>query len=298
MNKRFFLAFITIVNYSCIEKLEWEEAENPSGRLVVEGSITSEQKAHQVKLIRTQPVIVSEKPVPVTGALVSISDGAQLFILTERESGIYSTKEDVQGQVGKTYQLIIDIEGEHYEAFAPMIKAEPTTPVSISKWDIPLNFGDGVDYFQFLYRDNFGSAVPYKYTVTSEINPNVKDYYPENWVVPQWIQTQLDKVASENDPVTSDSSYYLHPGLEPPAIFAYGESNEPRLAYGSKVIEKFYSMTDEHYNFVRAMLSETEWKGLGPFGYVAANVPSNISNNALGFFYASDVYIIEQVITK
>lgn len=298
MHLRFLCIFIISIQYSCIEKLEWEEAESPSERLVVEGSITSEQKSHLIKLSRTQPVIVDKPPAPVTGAMVSISDGTQLFMLTEIEPGIYSTEATVQGIVGYTYQLRIEAEGEYYEAYATMIKAEPINAVSISPWDIKINFGEGVEYFQFLYRDNFGSKVPYKYEVTTEINPDVRDYYPSDWVVPRWIQTQLDKIEKENDPVTSDSIYYLHPGLEPPAIFAYGESNEPRLAYGSKVTEKFYSMTNEHYTFVRAMLSETEWKGLGPFGYVAANVSGNISNNALGYFYASDVFIIEQVVLE
>lgn len=95
-----------------------------------------------------------------------------------------------------------------------------------------------------------------------------------------------------------DSTYYINPGLEPPAVLAYGQTNFTQLLYGSKVLEKFYSLSDKHYQFVRAMLSETDWKSLGPFGYVEANVPTNLTNGAYGFFYASDVQVIEQEIMK
>lgn len=298
LSKYIILFTLPLCLTSCIEQLEWKHGESASGRLVVEGSITTERKAHQVLLSRTQPAIVEELPEPVSNAVVTIDDGNVTFELNEISPGRYVTADTVMGKVGNIYHLIIQLDNEQFEAYAELQKSEPVEPITISKWDINLPQATEYDYFQFLFRDNFGSPMPYKYEVITEIDPDIKNHYPSTWTAPQWIQFILDRYQSTNDPVVSDSIYYLHPGLEPPAIFAYGESNEARLAYGSKVTEKFYSMTPEHYAYVRAVLSETEWRGLGPFGYQPANVPTNISNDALGYFSASDVYIVQQVITK
>ena len=283
------LTFLT----SCLETLEWEEAENPSERLVVEGLITSERTAHTVKLSRTQTVIVDTLPEMVSGAFVTIREGEKEYNLKETAPGIYQT-DTLQGEVGKTYHLTIQLNDQTYEASAQMIKATALEPVEIFPWDDQFPLPPGVEYFQFLYRDNFGTPSPYRYRVFSEIPENVADYYASDWEMPGWIKRRLE----EQDLRTADSTFYLHPGLEPPAIFAYGETNVSGVTYGSRVVELFYSMTDEHYNYVRAVLSETEWKGLGPFSYISADVPTNLTNGALGFFAASDVLRIEQVVEE
>ncbi|MEQ8425975.1 MAG: DUF4249 family protein, partial [Cyclobacteriaceae bacterium] len=217
------LLVLLLVVSSCIEQLEWRESENPSGQLVVEGSITSEQKSHIIKLTRTQGVVVAGSPSPVAGATVTIDDGSVTFPLTETKPGVYETANNVKGMVGNTYHLLVALNGEQYEAYAIMKKAEPIEPINISKWDINPSSSliTGEDYFQFIYRDNFGSPAPYKYEVITEIDPDLKDYYPSGWQPPRWLQFHLNKYALLNDPVSSDSTYYLHPGLEPPAIFAY-----------------------------------------------------------------------------
>ncbi len=287
--KYLFLIFLGFA--ACLQPLDWEEAENPSGRLVVEGLITSERTVHTVKLTRTQAVIVDTLPEMVSEAQVIIGDGEQEFHLQETAPGIYQT-DTLQGEVGKTYHLTVRWNDQTFEAFAEMVKAQPAEPVAVFKWDDRLQLPEGVTYFQFLYRDNFGAPAPYRYRVFSEIPENVADYYPPDWTVPNWIKRRMDS----GDLITADSTFYLHPGLEPPAIFAYGETNVSGVTYGSRIVELFYSMTDEHYNYVRAVLSETEWKGLGPFSYISADVPTNLTNGALGFFAASDVLRVEQVV--
>ncbi len=274
---------------SCIEVIDWEGQEQSSGRLVVEGLITSENTAHQVQLSRTQPVIVDTLPEMVSGAIVEIREGTNLIELTETSPGIYHT-DTLRGKVGATYLLTIRVDGTTYEASAQMAPAQPMDPIEVMPWDGQFQQPEGAEYFQFIFRDNFGTEVPNGYHITSRIPEDVADYYPPDWEMPQWIQDRLESGRL----VTSDSSYYLHPGLEPPAIFAYGETNVSGITYGTTIVEKYYSMTEEHYAFVRALMSETEWQGLGPFSYISANLPTNISNSALGFFAASDVYVIEQ----
>ncbi|MEO1050564.1 MAG: DUF4249 family protein [Bacteroidota bacterium] len=293
MNRIIILLALVLTLSSCLDQIAWEEAENPSGRLVVEGLITSERKAHTVKLTQTMPVIVDTLPPVVTGAVVTIDDGTQVFTLTEKEPGIYQTDTTVAGEVGNTYHLTINFNGEIFEAFAAMIAVEPPSSIGVTARDnFPAGAGEEGDFFQFIYRNNFGSSAPLHYQIRSELPENVSDFYPPEWQMPNWLVWQL-----ENQGLTlQDSSYYLHPGLEPPAIFTYGETNETRITLGTTITETFGSMTEEHYAFVRAILSESEWRGLGPFGYIPADAPTNLSNGALGYFAASEVIRIQQVI--
>lgn len=276
---------------SCVDIIDWEGVDESSGRLVVEGLITSERTAHQVKLSRTQPVIAGTLPDMVSGAVVEIREGNNVYPLQETTPGVYQT-DTIQGTVGATYQLKIMVDQQTYQATAQMLPAQPMEPVEVFPWGDEVPAPHNGDYFQFIFRENFGNDVPMQYWVQSRIPENVADYYPPDWQMPNWIARRLES----DRLITSDSSYYLHPGLEPPGIFAYGEVNVSGITYGSTVVEKFYSMTDEHYAFVRAMMSETEWQGLGPFSYISAKVPTNISNNGLGYFAASDVYRIVQVV--
>ncbi|MCG8332666.1 MAG: DUF4249 domain-containing protein [Chitinophagales bacterium] len=285
-----FALALLLLSVSCVDVIDWEGADESSGSLVVEGLITSERATHQVKLSRTQPVIEETLPDMVSGAVVEIHEGNNVFLLKETMPGVYET-DTIQGKVGKTYLLKIIVDQQTYEATAQMLPAQRMEPVEVFPWgeEAPQQGGD---YFQFIFRDNFGNEAPMQYWVQSQIPENVADYYPPDWQMPQWIADRLENGRL----ITSDSSYYLHPGLEPPAILAYGETNVSGVTYGTRVVEKFYSMTDEHYAFIRAMMSETEWQGLGPFSYISANAPTNISNGGLGFFAASDVYQIEQVV--
>ncbi|GJM29164.1 MAG: hypothetical protein DHS20C17_17990 [Cyclobacteriaceae bacterium] len=286
-----FLLLLSLVVASCVEVIDWEGSDESSGRLVVEGLITSENTVHQVKLSRTQPVIVDSMPEMVSGALVEIHEGNILFPLSEISPGVYQT-DTLMGKVGATYQLVITVGQDTYEAVAQMPPAQPMEPLEIIPWDEQFQSPDGADYFQFIFRENFGAIVPNLYQVQGSIPEDVADYYPPDWEMPEWIRYRFES----GNLVTVDSGYYLHPGLEPPALFAYGETNVSGITYGTIIVEKFYSMTDHHYAFVRALMSETEWQGLGPFSYISADVPTNISNGALGYFAASEVLKIEQVV--
>ena len=57
---------------------------------------------------------------------------------------------------------------------------------------------------------------------------------------------------------------------------------------GSSIIRKRYSVSEPYETFLRSLLSETEWRG-GVFDIERANVNTNLSEGAIGFFAASTV---------
>ena len=56
----------------------------------------------------------------------------------------------------------------------------------------------------------------------------------------------------------------------------------------TEVTLEMYSISKRYYDFMTALMLETTWKG-SPWDGPPANVPSNISNNAHGYFMAADV---------
>lgn len=252
-----YLILLGILAGSCIEIIDADIAENVSGTLVIEGGITSENKRHKVQLTKSHSPVGNAGPQAVTGAQLTIYSHTDTYILTEVIPGTYLT-DSIQGEVGQQYTLEILYQNQRYEATDSMVAASPELQVELTK----LNTIPGVDntqYFEFFYRSNFGNNKPYIYHITSEIADNVYNYYPQNWQPADWLQMRLN----ENRLTTVDSTYYLLSGLEPPAILAYGRTNESRNLYGSVITERFYSMSPKHYDFVRSMLSETDWKTLG-----------------------------------
>ena len=83
-------------------------------RLVVDGLLTDEAKAHTVRLTLSSSYFDSSSEEPATGALVSISDGSTTVLLTEVKSGFYETPSSYKGEIGKTYTLNIKYKGDEY----------------------------------------------------------------------------------------------------------------------------------------------------------------------------------------
>ncbi|MDF1570452.1 MAG: hypothetical protein P1P82_02435 [Bacteroidales bacterium] len=127
--RQFQLPFFAILFLfpSCQEKVEWELEYENTLRLVVEGKITNERRAHEVKL--SLPVYeINGTPRPVSGAEVFISDGDTVISLQEDpgRAGIYLTPRNVQGVVNKTYLLLVRVNDFECTAVARM---EGVTPI-------------------------------------------------------------------------------------------------------------------------------------------------------------------------
>jgi hypothetical protein len=81
--------------------------------------------------------------------------------------------------------------------------------------------------------------------------------------------------------------YYTLPTLDVSEVFA-PTLEAVSFPKGTILTERKYSLTDEHAAFIRALLLETTWSG-GYFNTASANVPTNLSKGAVGFFGACGV---------
>lgn len=265
--KIFFLTIITLLIFShCTEIIDdYELNDNQNERLIVDGSITDEQKPHRITLSKTSSYFYNERTPRVSGAEVTISDGENVFPLTETTPGEYETAPDVAGEPGRTYTLNITLQdGEKYTASSYM---KPLYPMDSL----------GYEY----YKDPFGGDYFYKIYVFAQERPGIGDCYMWDYYLDSELKSDTLNEKSLVDDEMYDGKYIHHADIF--WIPEYEITKEK-----TRLTVKMYSISEEYFDFYIALMHETDWRG-GPFDGPSANVPSNISNEALGFFYASSV---------
>lgn len=248
----------------CQEKIDWElEMENEL-RLVVEAKITNEQKAHQVKL--SLPVYeINGTPEPVSGAVVTITDGDQTFILQEDplRPGIYLTEPNVQGVVNRLYLLNIEVEEYTFNAIARMEAVTPIQEPAFAQvsttpplYEIYLGGDDESEAAVKLEMD--WSHLPGYDTLPDNRNHAViYGYYFQN------LSVNVNELFS------------------PPRDRVF-------IPPGTHIRATKESISDGYAEYLRGMLSETAWNG-GLFDVKPGDPFTNLSEGAIGYFAACTV---------
>ncbi len=263
-----FAVLFALLATACVREIDLEDVNGPpSGRLVVEGYFTNEARPHLVRLTRTGPAIVTDSPAPVSGATVSITDGERVLALDEKPagSGHYFTADTVRGEVGKTYTLTITLNGQTYTAADRM---EPVAPFSerdqVLIPDQYLFYASGRGYTLEVPTARFGFPAAVQQTI-GFVNP----------------QLARDRGVNEH------TVFYHFPGVEPNGLLP--RTAEPlRFQRGDTLFQRRASMSEAYQRFTRAMLIQAEYFG-GVLGSVPADVPTNVTGGAVGFFAASAV---------
>ena len=256
---------------ACEKQVDWPLQSQESRLIVVDGIITSENKTQTVTL--TYPVAeLNARPEPVAGANILISDEDSVFHFTEQPagSGIYKSVHPFFAREGYHYSLYIFYKEQVIVAKAAMTNA------------LPFNF--------LVYSRDEASGLYHISWVASSFSTQP----PAMWeVLMDWSHVP----GYEN----TDSSacrarllFYTLSTLDVSEIFA-PQMEKITFPSGTVIDERRYSLTPEHEAFIREVLLETQWQG-GLFNSAPANVPTNLSNGASGFFAACGVYSISQTI--
>lgn len=247
---------------ACEKQVDWPLQENKVRPLVVDGILTDEDKVQQFSL--HYPVdSLNGIPEPVSGALLRIGSIDTTLLFTETSPGIYESPVPVSPPPHRTYKLFIHHGEKQYEALAYM--------------------KEGRQFLPLIY----GQA-------------GINNWYEVKWVSPDYRFADPAMYVLEMDwshlPLYSDSApeagrakawYYALPTLDASRIFAPAQEKLffPR---GTVIIEKRYALTQEYAAYIRALLLETTWTG-GMLDPEHANLPTNLSEGAIGYFAACGV---------
>ena len=143
--KVFSLSVFTLLLFSCTERIDIA-TKNAAPRLSVFGYITDKAESHSIKITYTAGFFSTEPPQGISNATVTISDGTNEYILTERKdslTGLYQTGSDFRGIANTTYTLNISLDfdkdgiDEKYQATAYMPFPTRVDSVVIEPSEIP-----------------------------------------------------------------------------------------------------------------------------------------------------------------
>jgi hypothetical protein len=249
---------------SCEEQTAWELQNGDADFIVVDGIITNELKVQTLTI--SKPVDgLNGLPMPVTAATVLVSYNQLVYSFHEDNlhPGTYLSDKQFSGIKNKTYSLLITTGNKVYSAKAMM--AAPAE-------------------FAFLRYQKNANDNKYRISwVANGYNPNKAAMYEIllNWSgAPGYENTNPDSCKAT-------LYYYTLPTLDVSEVFA-PISDKITFPAGTEITERRYSLTDEHAAFMRAVLLETTWQG-GFFNTASANIPTNMSEGARGFFGACGV---------
>jgi len=248
---------------SCTEEIDLELNESYT-RLVVEGHFSDSDSTHFVKLSKSSSYFNPDKTEYISGADVSISNELGNIIQLNESSnqkGLYLAPQNQKGQQDTEYILHIenvDIDEngdfEKYEARGKIKHPLEIDSVRVLKDEV---FGvEGFRIFGYAQEPaSFGDFYLFKYYINGVLSTD----------------TLSENVFTDDATVNGN---YIN-GLE---IYFIRDANS-----GDTITIEAQSITKEYYDFIISFMLETEWQA-GAFGGPPANVETNISNNAMGFF--------------
>ncbi len=258
------IALILGLMSSCTERIDIDLDENYQ-RLVVDGRITRIPGAQYVMLTKTADYFVNQPPSGVSGATVTVDDGENTFDFIEDSvyAGLYKPIDSFVGEIGKTYHLEISLQeaiGE--KSFFEALETMP--PVS-----------DDIDSVVVERFDNKKEA-PWLAGIYAQ-EPERTDFYMFN--------------AMRNGAMITDSLWRI--SLTDDRFFNGNYTNgiivqflyEDELVDGDTFTLVLSNITEQYYNYL--LQAQTEINPKNPlFSGPPANVGTNLSNGAVGYFAA------------
>jgi len=259
----FYFAIIVFATISCTEELDTDFKGRSENFLVVEGGISTDTTRHIVRLSRTIDYTDTVAP-PETGAIVTISDGEQTFVLTPESPGIYATDSNVYGEVGKEYRLDITTQdGKSYYATSTINNLTDIDSVVVKFERIPL-----IDLYFYIVQ--FNGQEP----------SGGGDHYRWNLYMNDTLYNDtLSESVFQSDQLV-DGQYVKDMDL-------YWLLPEHVKSDTTLFTVEMVSLSEEHFTYLVEVMSETAWRG-GPFDPTPANVSTNIiGDGVVGYFLAS-----------
>jgi len=257
------VAILCLCLSSCEKPIDKDFGNTPPLKIVAEAMITNRDGESYVKL--SLPMASpNDTPIGISGAFVVVSDGVNTEIISEdsTHSGIYRPEPGIKGVSGKFYMIYIQV-GEYIDsAFTYLI---PVTPLN----EFATRADDSKPGYFFISGENSSDPAMIRYFVT-----------PTGCSGDDFCAMQFDE--------------YILSSFDIPQIFS-PKRESLSFPAGSKVIRKKYSLNPDYEAYIRAILSETEWRG-GLFDVQPGNPKGNFGENTLGFFAGCSLVIDTVVI--
>ncbi len=304
-----YILFLMLIA-SCIDPVTLKN-EPAIGILVIEGGITTGLGPHIVRLTTSARYgdIFAGEVKGVKGAEVFIRDEiGNLIKLRESENGFYVTPNTFQGEVGKSYILLIETnDGEKYSSYSE--KLLPVSPIDSifyefreipyigkegllktkSGIDIKIKFKDpeGADNYYKWETNGFykRETAPELFTITDSRTGN-KIPAPKDCCATCWITEDNNRIDVSTD--------FLHDGNDVVHTSIYLEDDGVRFLGKYLITVNQFSISKEGYQFYDLIEKQLQISGDifdPPPAEISGNMINltNTSTPVIGYFRVSDV---------
>ena len=267
-------ALLILLNMSCTEIVQID-LDSTYTRLVVEGGVTNDSVYHGVQLSLSSDYFSNQASPRVSGAQVYLEFKDISLQLVEQDTapGLYLSPYAFRGEIGTTYNLVIQQVDVDEDGIYEIYHANSTMPGGVMLDSIALSyfssfFGSGYQVFMFA------------------LDPPTKDWYGIRF----WKNSDLLTKTLIDYNVQSDDFYngkYLFYGI--PIGFYSDDEPDELLLPGDTVTLELHSIESNYYDFVGD--AQLEIFGNNPlFSGPSANIRSNIDNGAMGSFTAYSIH--------
>ena len=272
MKQRYIYTLLAaLIATACTEDIDLPLKSQGTRMLVVEGQITSDTTAHQIRLSYTSDYYETGEN-EVEGAAVTVSDGTNNYVLTEdpQQKGLFTTAADFYGVPGKTYRLTITGVDSNEDGQAETYTSESTMPsmISVDSIRVAVVHKFYTDVLQISYNTQESPVINDAYMYRSAVNGVMVTDSLHEWGF------------------TDDRLFNGQKIVDEPVIYLDQEIKQYKVKNGDRIMLETSHIPYEYYKYLNDAL--WEYWGSDPFGGNPANIPTNISGprKAWGFFTA------------
>lgn len=276
LQRYFSIIALSALLISCDEPTDLDLRQTPA-RIVIEGQVTNKPGYQGVKLSRSTHFYGSGQTPRITDAIVSVTDDAgheYFFVHNPRNKadsmGIYVPVDAFAGEIGRTYTLHVQADGELFEASDKMLNV---TPIDSIEFQINEDQQDDPEEPGKIYE-----LLIYAKEPQDADNYYLFKYYRNDSLI---VFNPTDIYYSDDELLGENIS-----GIPSPVY--YGVNDQARL--------EVYSLTRLGYIFYNDLSGSLNNDGGGMFGPIPAPPRSNLSGDALGFFQVSAVNEMDTMI--
>ncbi|MCT4581093.1 MAG: DUF4249 domain-containing protein [Flavobacteriales bacterium] len=247
---------------SCTKVIEVDLNTEENKRLVVDAQFSSYAQEHIVKLGESANFYSSDEPTLISGATVKVTEGTNTFDFNEVSPGVYQSNNSAVAEIGKEYTLSIDYAGKTYTG-KDYCDYSPTVDTVI----LEPNYVDG----------STTEIEDYTIRFSTQEAPGFGDYYAWKIYVNGVLRNDsVPEQLSQSDEFLPDGTYLYEVEL------TYIDDVES----GDTITVAQHAISKEIYDAVFAIRFQTDFRG-GIFDSPPANVPTNMSDGAVGLFSVS-----------
>lgn len=276
-------AILMFIIASCTERMSIELDSIPP-KIVVYGSITTDTIAHKIRIVQTADYFSNNPSKLISGATLSISDGVNVFPLTESitEPGNYYTQPDVYGELGKTYTLTAENVAMVGDDVVYDLTAESAIPSLDADYQTKY-----LDSINVLYNTQWDGWYVNGWANEPEDQKNF--YMFKVYINDVLYSDSLNNIIISDDKLINGSSTN--------GAALYFIEDPDTLKPGYKVTLELSVIPEDYFRFITEIQTSSQPQ-IPLFSAPPANARTNLNNGAIGYFSAYAVirssYIVKQ----